>query len=234
METKRCRKCGEEKLLDEFYKDRSKEYGRSGWCKECGQKRYREKNKKRETREGYKFCSKCGEEKPLCEFVRRKDSKDGFKGYCKICNNLQKKQYRENNIEKVRAQRRKSYEANKEQIARNRRIRYNEEPVFRLLDNLRKGLRRVVKTGSKTAALKLYLGCTPVELKQYIEKQFKKGMCWENYGFYTWHLDHIIPMSTIKSEDDVEQIKIVCHYTNLQPLWAEENYEKGDKYTPKK
>ena len=89
----------------------------------------------------------------------------------------------------------------------------------------------MIKTGSKTAAMKKYLSCSGEELIKHIELQFKPGMSWENYGVDTWHIDHIIPMSTIKSEDDIEQIKIVCHYTNLQPLWAKENYTKGSNIT---
>ena len=39
-------------------------------------------------------------------------------------------------------------------------------------------------------------------------------------------IDHIIPISSGKTEDEV--IKL-CHYSNLQPLWAEENLLKSDK-----
>ncbi len=49
-------------------------------------------------------------------------------------------------------------------------------------------------------------------------------MSWENMG--KWHVDHIIPLATAKTEDEV--IKL-CHYSNLQPLWAEDNWAKSDK-----
>ena len=68
------------------------------------------------------------------------------------------------------------------------------------------------------------LGCTIDEFKSYIESKFKKGMTFENYG--EWHLDHIIPLATAKTTEDV--IKL-CHYTNFQPLWAEDNLKKGAK-----
>jgi len=70
------------------------------------------------------------------------------------------------------------------------------------------------------------VGCDLQTLKEYIEKQFKEGMTWENHGFYGWHIDHIIPLGTAKTEE--EMIKL-CHYTNLQPLWALENLRKSKK-----
>lgn len=38
-------------------------------------------------------------------------------------------------------------------------------------------------------------------------------MSFENYG--KWHLDHIIPLSTAKTE---KEVIILNHYTNFQPL----------------
>ena len=49
-------------------------------------------------------------------------------------------------------------------------------------------------------------------------------MTWDNYG--EWHVDHIIPLSS--AENEIELIEL-CHYRNLQPLWAKENLMKKDK-----
>ena len=51
-------------------------------------------------------------------------------------------------------------------------------------------------------------------------------MSWETHSLYGWHIDHIIPLSSAKTEEEIYQL---CHYTNLQPLWAEDNLKKGDK-----
>lgn len=51
-------------------------------------------------------------------------------------------------------------------------------------------------------------------------------MNWDNRGLYGWHIDHIIPLSSAKTEEEVYKL---CHYTNLQPLWAKENLSKGNK-----
>ena len=49
-------------------------------------------------------------------------------------------------------------------------------------------------------------------------------MNWENRNL--WHVDHIIPLSSAKTEEELVKL---CHYTNLQPLWAEDNLKKSNK-----
>jgi hypothetical protein len=51
-------------------------------------------------------------------------------------------------------------------------------------------------------------------------------MNWDNYSFRGWHIDHIIPLTSAKNEEEL--IKL-CHYTNLQPLWAKDNLSKGGR-----
>ena len=76
-----------------------------------------------------------------------------------------------------------------------------------------------------------YLGTSIEEYKNYLEKQFKEDMNWENIGSL-WHIDHIIPLK-YKENGIVpsleEQIKRL-HYTNTQPLYATENLKKGNRY----
>ncbi len=49
-------------------------------------------------------------------------------------------------------------------------------------------------------------------------------MNWDNQG--NWHVDHIIPLQSSNTKQEL--IKL-CHYTNLQPLWGVDNYNKGNK-----
>jgi hypothetical protein len=71
------------------------------------------------------------------------------------------------------------------------------------------------------------LGCTFEKFREHIEKQFKPGMTWLNHG--DWELDHIVPISFAKTEEEVIKFS---HYTNLQPLWWQDNLNKRDNLLP--
>jgi len=77
------------------------------------------------------------------------------------------------------------------------------------------------------------LDCTAKFFKEHIEKQFTSGMSWENYGRKGWHVDHIIPLHSFNLKDPKEQLK-AFHYSNCQPLWAEDNMAKRGKLNWKK
>jgi hypothetical protein len=81
-----------------------------------------------------------------------------------------------------------------------------------------------VKKYSKKSQTHQMLGCSWDFLKEYIEKKFQSGMTWENKNL--WHIDHIIPLSSAKTHDDLATL---LHYTNLQPLWATDNLKKKNK-----
>lgn len=58
------------------------------------------------------------------------------------------------------------------------------------------------------------------------QERFDEYMFWNNHGTY-WHLDHIIPISWAKSEEEVYKLN---HYTNYQPLSAFENLAKNNRF----
>ena len=83
--------------------------------------------------------------------------------------------------------------------------------------------RRGFTKSSKTCEI---LGCDWDTLKEHFEKQFDDKMSWENHGTY-WDIDHIIPVSSAKTEEDIIRLN---HYTNLQPLESYYNrYVKRNK-----
>jgi hypothetical protein len=81
--------------------------------------------------------------------------------------------------------------------------------------------RQGYKKNSKTQSI---LGCSYEEFKLFIESKFQEGMSWVNKGM--WHLDHIIPISSAKDEEEVYKLN---HYKNFQPLWEIDNLLKSNK-----
>lgn len=106
------------------------------------------------------------------------------------------------------------------------REKYKSDEVFAVAKRAR-GLvsdslnRRGFKKTSRTAQI---LGCTIQEFKQHIERQFLKGMTWENRS--KWELDHIVPIASATTQDEAIALN---HYTNLRPLWREDNRSKSAK-----
>lgn len=173
-----------------------------------------------------KKCIKCNIEKGLELFPKRKESKDGRRGHCIECEKKRKKEYRQKYPETNRTY----YLNNKDKIMKyhcefNRKKR-KECSEFKLKHNMRVRVGEYFKVNKLAKHNKTFhmVGITPLELKEYIEKMFRDDMSWDNYG--KWHIDHIIPLASAKTETEI--IKL-CHYTNLQPLWAEENFAKGFK-----
>ena len=98
--------------------------------------------------------------------------------------------------------------------------------MYNIARSVRSRIRRFLKSKNVTKRNKTFdiVGCTPQFLKEYLETQFTDGMSWDNRS--EWHIDHIIPLSSVKTEDELYKL---CHYKNLQPLWAEDNLKKSNK-----
>lgn len=201
-----------------------------------------------------KICKKCCIEKNICEFDKKLNNKDRLSNRCKSCRREYYNEYSKKNIEKKRKYYKVYYELNREKellrsknkhekyseqekeyrkknrdkISKREKERYHKDLVFKLKTNVRNRLKLFLKTKKiyKNNTTFEIVGATPEIIKEHIEKQFKDGMTWDNYGFSGWHIDHIIPLSSAKTEEEIYKL---CHYTNLQPLWANENYKKSNK-----
>lgn len=86
---------------------------------------------------------------------------------------------------------------------------------------------------SKCISSSELIGCSIDFFKEYIESKFTKGMTWENWGLYGWHIDHIIPCASFDLSN-LEQQKLCFNYSNMQPLWATTEiamkYGEGPEY----
>lgn len=189
------------------------------------QRDYYEKNKEiinEKEREKYHSI----ENKELFNKIKNDKSKEYRKDYYQknkdeMINN-QKLYYIENkeSINKYR----EDYKPLRNEI---RRIEYvdkmNNDKLFYLKESIRSSIKQSFKRKGfkKISNTQNILGCSLLEFKLYLESKFEDWMTWENKGLYNgelnygWDIDHIIPISSAKTEED---IILLNHYTNLQPL----------------
>lgn len=228
MEEKFCPKCGKVKQIKEFtiHKHRDK-YIRYSYCHICEleyKKQYKKTEKGKQKTKEYKI-----------KYAKSEKGKQKIAEYWR--------QYRNNEREKYLESKRKQYqkhkytaklyrEKNKEKIRKQRREwekeRKNNDIVFLIKCKARNSLngafnRKGIKKHYKSEFL---FGCKWQKFINCLLETYKNNYGVEWDGKELVHIDHIIPLATAKTEEEV--IKL-CHYTNLQLLKAKDNLEKGDK-----
>jgi len=217
---KACSKCKETKDSTEFNKSKSASDGLRSECRCCQSiysKKYYPKNKGAVAARSKKW---------------REENKDTVSAY--------HKQYRIENKQSLAAKAKIYNEENKEKIKetkhkykgrRNsmRRKRYANDRNYRTITVMRTRMNKVLAGVSKSKPMLELLGCSLDHFHFHIEQQFTDGMTWDNRG--DWHYDHIQPCSSF-DQDDPKQQEICWHYTNYQPMWAEDNISKHAKIIP--
>jgi len=105
----------------------------------------------------------------------------------------------------------------------------NQLKAQKLRTIIRGRLYYILKNNPKNSVILKDIGCSVSELKIYLEKQFTKGMNWDNWAFKGWHIDHDKPLSLFDLSNE-EEFRKASHYTNLKPMWWRDNISKGKKY----
>lgn len=127
------------------------------------------------------------------------------------------------------------YNSNRRYIEKNRdkinayyRNRRQTDPVARMAAWSRSVLHKVLKRVNlrKDAVCTKLLGYDGNQLKEHIERQFTRGMCWERFGTDI-HIDHIIPVAEFLRQGETNPA-VIHALSNLRPMWAKENMTKGD------
>lgn len=226
-----CGVCKQEKSLLEFYKRKKGSIdGLMGTCKLC-----MGENSKKWHKENPEKIKKSLEKYKLNNPEKIKESY---------------KKYRLNNLEKVRAKdkkcaknRRKLFPKKcKESLLKwhlknptwrtEYRRKYNKKrrssAKGKLSDNMSTRMYQFLKSNKNNQHWESFVSYTLNDLKDHLEKQFKDGMTWENYGVY-WEVDHIIPIAVFNfnSPEDID-FKKCWALSNLQPLGKRLNRIKKD------
>lgn len=101
---------------------------------------------------------------------------------------------------------------------------------YHLAKLIRSRVYRALKGQLKSAPTLKLLGCSIEHFRLHIQRQFKRGMNWNNHG-KVWQIDHIIPCAAFDMRDPEQQRKCF-HYTNQQPLRCTDNLVKHDRIVP--
>ena len=200
-----------------------------------------------------KICKKCNIEKSINSFQKWKNY---HKSQCKECINLSRQEYHKkyrlensdqiksrqieyktNNIEKRKETQKKWSDKNPNYMKEYQENRLKNDTLFKLSRSIRTRISKSISRQKfrKTSKTSEILGCSFEEFKIYIESRFESWMNWNNRGLYNselnygWDLDHIIPISEAKNEEDIIKLN---HYTNFQPLCSKTNRDlKKNKLT---
>lgn len=203
---KQCTKCKIHKDLSDFPKNKRYKSGYNSQCKLCSNiinKEYRDNNSK-----DFKLARKSYYQKNI---IKMRTLKKQYYQANKSEKSSYDKLYRQSNSEKIAA-----YKKQWELI-------HKDEPLFKIKKNLRRRVHHALSGNRKANQTFNLIGCTPLEFKNYIEKQFTEDMSWDNYG--KWHIDHIIPCYKFNLLLEEEQYKCF-NYTNQRPLWAIDNLSR--------
>lgn len=213
---KKCSQCNEVKPVAMFGKHAKHSDGIQSNCRKCKavkDKAYHEANRDRIKKKSHEY------------YLNHRDT---------IIKRA--RQYEIDNKEVIAEKRAEYFQKNKEKWNQYNKDRAKIDPVFAVKITMRKTLCKLMAGTHKSKRTEEILGCSYVEFKQYIESQFEPWMSWSNKGLYNrtmnygWDIDHIIPLSSAKTEEDIYRLN---HYTNLRPLCSHINRNiKRDKYEP--
>lgn len=130
MEQKLCRICGNLKDVYNFTKNGKMADGYRNECRECSNKLYNDKKRRRELNlqkkiklDGNKICRICRDDKPLSEYHLKIGTTDGHRHECKECVKVIQKKYKEADgfKEKDREYQKKRYEEKREEILQDKK-----------------------------------------------------------------------------------------------------------------
>lgn len=233
MKTKTCTTCKETKNVIEFHKCSKSKIGFKSSCRKCRNsynKRYISLNKDKLNKKSKEWYHLNKEKAKSQKKKWRQINKEYIKTY--------NKEYNLKNKQNISEYQKQYYKNNKIRIQNRNNIRLKNDNLYKIKRQISNVIVTSIQRGNfyKTSKTKSILGCSIEFFKQHIESQFLDWMAWENYGNCetneykcSWHLDHIIPVSSAKTE---EEVVLLNHWSNFQPLCSKINIsDKKDSVT---
>lgn len=218
--SKKCSKCQEIKELDQFHNLKSNADGKKCTCKQCI---------KKDTTKYYLDNKESILSRKNKEEERKRSAKFYKENKSEILKKMSESYFNDRN--KFIERGKKHYEKNKSNILERQKNQKREkrrlDPKMRTIDNLRRRTNSAMKEKgwAKSSRTREILGIDYCGLISYIESKLTEEMTMDKLGKEI-HIDHIVPLDSATTEEEL--IKL-CHYTNLQPLWAKDNLTKSNK-----
>lgn len=242
IDLRKCYCCSQEKLLTEFVKDKYTKSGYKTLCLICSRVKSKEYDKRNADKRKAKAIKWKEENKQYwsdyCKYWR--GTKDDFKPKERVEHRTReearefvkenKKRYDMENKEEITIWRKNNQDKINEKSRARSKVRRQEDPSYRIMENLRNRLKSVTRQQSteRLAEYDELFGCSLDTFRRWIESHFQEGMTWENWGLGEdkWNLDHHYPCCAFNLTNP-EQQKQCFHYTNTYPMWCRENFSKG-------
>jgi hypothetical protein len=255
-----CSKCKKEKHLDLFSNNKTNKDGKHSWCKECIKKQRELKKEKYNKRKKIYYKENIekireydAKRREQTDYKSKKSLWDkNYREKNKEKINEQKKLYYQENKEEIRNKAKNKYandpelrkknaitgrrnylknpEPAKERNKKYKQKKRKESPVYRINEQVSKGIRRSLKLNRPGAHWEEFMPFKLEELIKLLKSKFTKGMSLENYG--EWEIDHIVPLSYFKFESVNDKgFKKAWSLNNLQPMWKFENQSKSNRYS---
>lgn len=222
MLEKVCSRCNESKPIEKFGRRKQSKDGYYGLCKLCRNSDTKKSKENKNYTDNEKLLEK---ERKRNYYINNKQD------ILKKC-----KEYRDNNKDSAKEYKSMYYTKNRERLinysSNYHMNRIKSDKLYKFSSNIRSLIRNSLKYKGykKNTKTEQILGIDILGFFKYIESKFEPWMNWENYGNfdgnigkefnYSWSIDHKIPIHTAKNEED---IILLNHYTNLQPLCSRIN-----------
>lgn len=240
---KTCTICNEFKLADFYRYKKNGKWDLTSQCKTCISERHKQNSLIEKTPDNdKKTCCQCNIEHSISFYTKDSYKKDGLRPECNDCKTKNRAFRREREREMGKLYYKNNRPRQREYAKKRDKYRRANDPFYKLKVSIRGRVKAgftsmIVKGAFKSKNTEKILGCTFEEFKNHIESQFENWMNWSNHGdckenIYkcTWDLDHIIPLTFAKTE---EELYLLNHWSNFQPLCSKINrFDKKAEVLP--
>lgn len=240
---KRCSTCNTVKPIADFAVRRNRKCGVASSCKSCAcerERKYRLANAEHvKARQRANYQARAEINRVRAKEYRQRNGEEinakqrALAKYRTPEMQAYMRQYREANRERLAEMRRQWDRENPGRVklqSRSKYLRSKQDASWRLRRVIHAGMWKALKGVKGHGRWFDLLDFTVEELRVHLERQFLKGMSWDNFG--EWHVDHIVPLASfVVSGPDDPELKRAWALTNLRPIWGRDNMSKGAKVT---